>query len=492
MKKKRKDAIVKKAGRRLIDFRRLQAAGMIPLDGKFYPAGVHYPPITDYPPITEQEIFETYTLPPDRMFDIYVHIPFCRQRCVFCHYPSLYSASDELKNQYLDALEKEMDIVMRRLGVEKIKARSILVGGGTPTDLSPKQLERFLNFFCKRLDLSKIQQFNYDVDPVTLVGPFGVKRLEIMREYGVDRQTIGVQSFNDKILKKMNRSHDRKVALESINNCLDMGYQVNIELIIGYPGQTIENWINVIDDALGTQVHEIQFYRLKIEPYGDQVGTITRINQLRKEIIPTAEEAILMKQISIDMLAEKGFYENLRRVFTKEKKYISKYAFNQCCNLQDEIGFGLTAFSSLRDRFILNVQRFDDYYRAIQEERMPVNRGIVRNQEEQLRWASVLPLKNHSIRRQLFMNRTGQSIDNVYTENFNLLEQYGLVQRTEKKIELTELGAFFADEVVMQLYAKKYIPLAAQDYADGPLNPWLKNDRSGDLKIKSFIGLGLR
>ena len=123
---------------------------------------------------------------------------------------------------------------------------------------------------------------------------------------------------------------------------------------------------------------------------------------------------------------------------------------------------------------------------------MPVNRGIVRNQEEQLRWASILPLKNHSIRRQLFMNRTGQSIDNVYTENFNLLEQYGLVQRTEKKIELTELGAFFADEVVMQLYAKEYIPLAAQDYADGPLNPWLKTDRSGDLKIKSFIGLGLR
>jgi oxygen-independent coproporphyrinogen-3 oxidase len=471
LKQSKQNEIIEKANRCLKDFSNLQKVGMLPKDGAFFPAGVHYPPITDYQDIDEDTMFETYTLPEDKMFDVYVHIPFCRKRCVFCHYPSLYGAVDEEKDRYLDALEKEMDIVMRRLGVDKIKVRSILVGGGTPTDLTPKQLDRFLAYFCSRLDLSRIQQFNYDVDPITLVNHDGIERLKIMRDYRVDRQTIGVQSFNDKILKRMNRSHDQKVALESIKNCLDMGYQVNIEFIFGYPGQTLQNWIEVMETALNTGVHEMQFYRLKPEPYGDQTGTITKINKLRPELIPSAEESLLMKQISIDMMAEKGFHENLRRVFTTHKKYISKYAFNQCCNLLDEIGFGLTAFSSLRDRFILNVQSFEKYYRAIEEERMPMNRGIVRNPEEQIRWATILPLKNFFLRKNLFKERTGRDIDNIFTEKFSRLQQYGLLNIGEKRIELTELGAFFADEVVMQFYGERYLPLPSDSYENGPLNP---------------------
>lgn len=470
--KERVNGMVERASFRLQDFERLKHVGLIPRSGEFFPGGVHYPPITHYPLMTEEEIFASYTLPPDERFDIYVHIPFCRKQCVFCHYPSLYGAPDEEKDRYLDALEKEMDIVMRRLGVDKIKVRSILVGGGTPTDLTPKQLKRFLDFFCARVDMSKMTQFNYDVDPITLVGPDGIERLKIMRDYGVDRQTIGIQSFDDAILKKMNRSHDRVVALESIRNCLDLGYQVNIEFIYGYPGQTLKNWVEVLDLALETGVHELQFYRLKIDPYGDQVGTIAKVRSDRLNILPTAEESILMKQISIDMLADKGYHESLRRVFTNDKKYISKYAFNQCCNLYDEIGFGLTAFSSLRDRFILNVQYFEEYYQAIEAGRMPLNRGIVRNREEQIRWATILPLKNFSLRKRIFEERTGAAFDLAFPEKFETLRDFGLVNVADHEIKLTPLGAFFADEVVMQFHSQAYLPLSKQAYADGSLNPW--------------------
>ncbi|MBC8459726.1 MAG: radical SAM protein, partial [Deltaproteobacteria bacterium] len=339
--------LVESANSRIEDFRNLVQSGMIPLDGDFFPS-VHYPPITMYDPITEEELFKTYTLPPDGRFDVYVHIPFCIKRCLFCHYPSLYNAPHSEKDRYLDALEREMDIYMRLLGIEKIKARSILLGGGTPTDLTPDQLRHFLDFFVARLDMSKCRQFNYDVDPSTLVGTDGVERLRIMRSYGVDRLTIGVQSFNDKILKKMNRSHDSAVALESIKNSQEMGYKVNIEFIFGYPGQTIENWVEVLEKALSTDVDEIQFYRLKVIPYGDQEGTIQKIKTIKPDEVPPVEEAILMKQIAIDLLAKHGYNENLRRVFTKKRSSISLYAYNQCCNLYDEIGFGLTAFSSLR------------------------------------------------------------------------------------------------------------------------------------------------
>ncbi len=94
-------------------------------------------------------------------------------------------------DQYLVALEKEMDIYMARLGIDKIKARSILVGGGTPSYLSPEQLQHFLKFFTKRLDMSEVEQFNWDVDPSTLVGDIGLERLKILRDFGSDRLTLG-------------------------------------------------------------------------------------------------------------------------------------------------------------------------------------------------------------------------------------------------------------------------------------------------------------
>ena len=88
-----------------------------------------------------------------------------RKRCIFCHYPSLYNSCDSEKDKYLDALEKEMDIYLNTLGIDKIKLRVALIGGGTPTDLTPKQLERFLKMFTDRCDMSHVRQFNYDLSP---------------------------------------------------------------------------------------------------------------------------------------------------------------------------------------------------------------------------------------------------------------------------------------------------------------------------------------
>ncbi|HEY5521680.1 MAG TPA: hypothetical protein VIK21_00730, partial [Desulfuromonadaceae bacterium] len=158
-------------------YRTLKELGFINKGGEFFPSGVHYPPITMYPPITQEDFFKGYHLPEDGLLDIYTHIPFCEKRCLFCHYPVKLGPGHELeKDRYLSALEKEMDIYMGLLGLDRIKARSILVGGGTPTYLTPAQLKRFLDFFVKRVDLSKCTQFNYDVDPNTLLGADGAER----------------------------------------------------------------------------------------------------------------------------------------------------------------------------------------------------------------------------------------------------------------------------------------------------------------------------
>jgi oxygen-independent coproporphyrinogen III oxidase len=469
------DSLIQRALERVADFNRFREEGLICRDGDFFPS-VHYPPITMYDQTNEEELFRDYKLPPDGKLDVYAHIPFCKQRCIFCHYPVMLGKKQAEMDQYLVALEKEMDIYMARLGIDKIKVRSILVGGGTPSYLSPEQLKHFLKFFTKRLDMSEVEQFNWDVDPSTLVGDIGLERLKILRDFGSDRLTLGIQSLDPRVLKIMNRPHDKQVALEAIENSQNTGYQVNIEFIFGHPGETIQNWIDVMKEAVTLGTEEIQLYRLKIEAYGDYQGPIKNYIEKRPDEVVSNEETIMMKQLAIDILAENGYHENLRRVFTKERKHYSCYAHNQCCELFDEVGFGLTAFSSLRDRFVLNTENFGEYYKMIEAGKLPLNRGKRRDRDAQMRWAIVLPIKNRDVYKSTFKEVSGESLDHVFRTKIERLKSYGLLREDDATLGLTPYGAFFADEIAQQFHAEEHIPYSRDEYADGPLNPYNDTD----------------
>jgi oxygen-independent coproporphyrinogen III oxidase len=463
---------------RLDDLNRLRELGVVAKSADFSPSGVHYPPITKYAPITEDEMFAGYRAPEDGRLDVYAHIPFCKTRCTFCHYPlKLGPKMVEEKDRYLAAMEKEMDLYLRRLGLDRIRPRSILVGGGTPTYLTPNQMRRFLEAFNKRVDLMASTQFSYDVDPNTLIGEDGAQRLKMMRDFGVHRLTIGIQSLNSEVLRLMNRHHGRDEALRAIEACKRAGFQLNIEFIFGYPGETLENWAEVIEEACRLDVEEIQLYRLKVEAYGDYQGPIKQVLEKKRVPVPTNEDAIVMKQIAIDVLGQYGYTEKiLRRVFTRHPEHYSHYAHNQCCRLVDEVGFGLTAFSSLVDRFVLNTADFDEYYAKIESGQLPVNRGLVRKSEDLVRWAVVLPLKNRTLRRRDFKRITGLNIESVFTEKFKRLKEAGLVEDTPWGLALTTRGRFFADEVVQQFFEPCHLPFAETDYADGPLHPLENNE----------------
>ena len=145
--------------------------------------------------------------------------------------------------------------------------------------------------------------------------------------------------------------------------------------------------------------------------------------------------------------------------------------------LYDEVGFGLTAFSSLRDRFILNTQDFGEYYRAIEEGRLPLNRGLKRDLDQQIRWAIVLPLKNRDVYKKTFQRSTGgKSLNDLFRPKIERLKSYGLLQESDRSLGLTELGTFFADEVAHQFHHADYIPHPREAYADGPLNPYHDTD----------------
>jgi oxygen-independent coproporphyrinogen III oxidase len=457
---------------RLAELHELIEAGLLPRDGDFLPA-VHYPPITMYPPITEESLFETYEMPPRGLLDVYVHIPFCEKACTFCHYPIKCGERHEEKDYYLGILEREMDLYIARLGISKIQVRSVLVGGGTPTYLTPEQLTRYLEGFAARTDMSKCTQYNYDLDPGTMLGDVGRERLEIMRSFGVDRLTIGIQALDDGTLSHMRRTHNTEEALASIERSLEMGFITNIEFIYGYAGQTLDSWGNLVEQSVKLGVEEIQLYRLKVMAYGDKQGAVRSDREQRQEIYPDFEETMRMKALAHAILNEHGYHENLNRVFSKDPDVFSHYADNQCCKLRDQVGFGLTAFSSLRDRFVLNTQFFDDYYKSVEEGRLPLNRGLVRSPEDQVRWSLILPLKNRNVLKSAFLRQAGVPLERVFPAKLRSLRDFGLIEEDEEFMSLTRKGRFVADEVVQIFYAPEFVPFPREAYNEGSLNPYL-------------------
>ena len=148
-----------RANARVAAYKHYQELGLIAKHGDFFPS-VHYPPITMYPRIQQENLFKGFQMPADGLLDVYAHLPFCNSHCVFCHYPVKTGEQMDEKERYMAAFEKEMDLYLQQLGLKQIKARSVLVGGGTPTYLTIEQLTRFLKGFTQRVDVSHNPQFN--------------------------------------------------------------------------------------------------------------------------------------------------------------------------------------------------------------------------------------------------------------------------------------------------------------------------------------------
>jgi oxygen-independent coproporphyrinogen-3 oxidase len=462
--------LVAAAQPRLQEFRDLRDAGLIHKTGTFFPAGIHYPPITMYPPGGEDDFLRGWQDPCDGQYVFYLHVPFCKRQCTFCHYPIVTGTGEDEQHRVIDLLGKEMDIWLDRLGLERIRARSVLIGGGTPTHLSPKLFRKLHEAIAQRVDLSGCTQLTYDVHPSDLVGPEGIERLRIMRDYGSNRLTLGLQEMDEAVLKHMNRPPSAALAREAMEECRRQGFDdLNIEFIFGYPGQSLESWYQTLQEAVALDPEEIQFYRLKVQHYGQGEGPVERLYDKRPQQFLQAETQIVMKQMAIEYVNAHGYNENLVRVFTKTPELTSHYTTDQCCKLLDTVGVGPSAFSSFRDRFCILEPDLGRWVEQVEAGKLAVSVALVRDRDAHLRWNLTLPLKNSLVYKDFFEERTGERAEDVFRPQFDVLKSFGLLEETPTTLSLTRKGKFFADEICTQLGHPDYLPHGADGYEAGPL-----------------------
>jgi oxygen-independent coproporphyrinogen-3 oxidase len=201
------------------------------------------------------------------MLGLYIHIPFCKQKCFYCNFFSVKYEQD-LADKYVDALIKHSS------DFKDIALDCVYIGGGTPSILSSKQIERLLACINNRFDLSKLFEFTFELnsDSVTL------EKLNILKNYKVNRLSIGLQSTDDKVLNFLGRIHNFKNFCDVYSIARQIGFNnISIDLIYGISGQTLKNWENTLQKVLKLDSENLSLYPLSIEEdtvfYKDGIAT---------------------------------------------------------------------------------------------------------------------------------------------------------------------------------------------------------------------------
>lgn len=195
---------------------------------------------------------------PDLIPSLYVHVPFCAQKCAYCAFYS-EASSGELINRYTDALVREMELVAADPAI--VRPRTVFFGGGTPSILNPKQWEKILGTM-ERLNLIGTEEFTVECNPATV----SLDKAKLFRAFGINRVSMGVQSLDEALLDRLGRIHSREMVFKSFDILRQAGFDnLNIDLMFAIPGQTMDIWRATLTEAIALGSEHLSSYEVIYE-----------------------------------------------------------------------------------------------------------------------------------------------------------------------------------------------------------------------------------
>lgn len=430
----------------------------------FFMPVITYPAMSKMPEATASQLLSQAPAVQNPVA-VYIHIPFCITRCLFCHWVIKLNSKEDEVAHYLHCLDLELERYRKKLGIEnQIQASSVLVGGGTPTILSPTHMKMFFEIIHKHINMDHVLQFSYEGEPSTLLGPTGAERLTLMKDYGVNRVSYGVQAFDDRLLRQNGRQHSSAQALESITRTHDFGIpSVSIDLIYGLTGQSVEDWIQTMLTAIQSGADAWQLYRLRIQPHGDRPGNVLHHAKRKPGLYSQVEDTLIMKMIGIQISEENGFPQRYTRIFARQPHDISFYLHDVNSKLRDVISVGISSWGNIGNTYLLNVGNdFKKYYQLIADGGLAVDRGMNRDSENEARHCFILQLKNTQVDKELFRQRMGCYPQSIFGTTIRKMMRLHLIEEDEKYYRLTFRGRFYADQVAAQFTSTPYFPATPQ------------------------------
>ena len=377
-----------------------------------------------------------------RDMGIYVHIPFCKQKCIYCDFPA-YQNLEEYYDTYIYALLQEITM----FGDTYPKARTKLVdtvyfGGGTPTELSLSQIEKIINTIQRTYNLSNDCRFTIESNP----GEIDISYLKGLQKLGFSRISFGVQTFNDTSLLSLHRSHNSKAAIDAVQWAAEVGFtDINIDLIYGLPKQTIEEIKENINLVSKLPINHISTYGLQVERG-------TRLYHLvEKELISLPDESLedRVYETMMQGIQELGFERYEISNFAKNGAYSThnlKY-----WQYSDYLGFGAGAHSFFEGIRRANNRNVMPYARKIDCFEFPIVDEEIIDQQRAIEDYCFLALRTKwGINTTVFFEKFNVTLDSIYGSILQELIEKDLIVKDGKSYHLTSEGTKHGNYVFSQ------------------------------------------
>lgn len=359
---------------------------------------------------------------------LYIHIPFCAQKCLYCDFPS-FARKDHLRKAYIEALNKE--IISLREKHNNLEINTIFIGGGTPSVLEADELECLLKEVAK-LNMSKDIEYSMECNP----GNLTEEKLEVMKKYGVNRISMGLQAKQDNLLKGLGRIHNYKTFKENFLLAKKVGFNnINVDLMFGLPNQRLNEWEETLREIRSLEPAHISAYSLIIEE-GTAFYNLYENDKLK---LPTEEEERKMYHLAKKILEENGFNQYEISNYAKEgKECRHNLAY---WNMDNWIGVGSASASYIDGKRIKNISSVEKYINSINEKGEAVEEIINNSKNDNMEEFMFMGLRKiNGIDENEFKKRFSMNINDVYGEILNKYIDEGLLIRESGRIFLSEKG----------------------------------------------------
>lgn len=383
----------------------------------------------------------------EKEIGIYIHIPFCKQKCYYCDFVSYSNKKEKIEN-YIKALEKEIEHHKNILRNRIID--TIYIGGGTPSYIDSNLIVEILEKLKQNIKIKENIEITIEINP----GTINIEKLEDYKKIGINRISMGVQSTNNKLLKEIGRIHNKLDVIKAYELMKKIGFDnKNLDFIIGLPNQTLEDIEKEIEFINELQPEHISMYSLIIEE-----GTIIS-DLIKKGILelPKEDDERNMYWKFKEKLEKIGYQQYEISNFAKKGK--ESIHNLHCWEQKEYIGFGVAAHSYLNNTRYSNIEPIEEYCKNIYEKKWEENKIIqeVQNKEEKMNEYILLGLRKiKGINSKEFFEKFEENLMEKYIEKLKRLERKGLI-KIEKviadtntcyyKINLTKTGLDFANLV---------------------------------------------
>ncbi|MCF6356214.1 MAG: radical SAM family heme chaperone HemW [Draconibacterium sp.] len=372
------------------------------------------------------------------MAGIYIHIPFCRQKCYYCDFYKTLNTS--LTKEFLSALKNEIQQNANYL--EKEPVETIYFGGGTPSVLTKNELYEILMVLNNEFQILPDAEITFEANPDDL----SIQYLENIYSVGINRLSIGIQSFQNKYLKKMNRRHSVKQAVESVENAAKIGFEnISVDLIYGLPELTIDDWKASLKQVFQLPVHHLSAYHLTYHE-GTVFYNLPKNGTLKELKEP---DSILQFNTLVEATKKMGFQQYEISNFAKNRMYSKHNKFYWFGNKYLGLGPSAHSFNGTSRRWIIS--NTENYIESINNNLSCFEMEILSENDKYNEYILTRIRTIGGVSTNFIESNFGQEKLSYFLKNISRYQSSDLVIQNNNIFTLTNKGLFVSDEIMADL-----------------------------------------